>query len=278
MSNKSKGTDYEKYVERICKAINSYYDFELIELKQNKKIIGQTTKVPHQIDIYWEFKYSGKNYKCIFECKDYNRKISIDKVATLDSIVKRDIPNAISFIISTKGFQSGAQNYAKAVDINPLIFRELEDKDWGDSIRGFSLDITSGFIPYVRSGLSLDTDWFENHPCGEIDFKKWRCGILINNETNEMIPVAKFIDNWKKKAAAPKSETIYFKDAYIKYEQDKTYFKINAIALYLPEKELESRTHVDINIDDYLHGIIVDKINGFAAVVTKEGEIKIWPD
>lgn len=40
MSTKSKGTEYEKYIEKICKSINSYSNFNLIELKQDKKIIG----------------------------------------------------------------------------------------------------------------------------------------------------------------------------------------------------------------------------------------------
>ena len=148
MSNKSKGTKYEKYIERICRSIQSYNCFKLIELSQNKIITGNSG-VEHQIDVYWDFIFNSIRYKYIFECKDYESKISKDKVATLESI-SRDIPNSIPVIVSTKGFQSGAQAYAKAMGVFPFICRELTDDDWQNRVKVFEIQLIVVCNPHVN--------------------------------------------------------------------------------------------------------------------------------
>ena len=83
MSNKSKGTKYEKYIERICRSIQSYNCFKLIELSQNKIITGNSG-VEHQIDVYWDFIFNSIRYKYIFECKDYEKKSQKIKLLRLN--------------------------------------------------------------------------------------------------------------------------------------------------------------------------------------------------
>lgn len=274
MSSKSKGTDYEKYVERICKAINSYNDFKLIELKQNKKVIG-LSNVEHQIDIYWEFSYLGKTYKCIFECKDYKNKISKDKIATLESI-SRDILDSIPIIVSTKGFQSGALEYAKAKKVTPFICRTLEDEDWTICVRDIELNLILLKGYGAKITFLCDKDWLEKNNCKNIDFGKCRYSTLINYETDETISIDEFIEKYKLNLTVEKSKTIYFNNAFIKSDLENIYFKIKGLELSL--NPIIETTNIEIRGDDYILGIIVDVIKDSRAVVTNEGKLKIWQD
>lgn len=128
---KNTGKEYEHFVAELQQAILMS---EPLALQKNIKVIpNQILKdkngIDRQFDIYWEFELGGILYKNIIECKDYESRISIDRVDAL--IGKLNDFNNITGVFATKtGYQSGAEAKALANGIDILRVREQNDSDW----------------------------------------------------------------------------------------------------------------------------------------------------
>ena len=270
MSSKSKGTEYEKYIEKICKSINSYRCFTLIELTQNKIIKG-TSGVSHQIDVYWEFVLDKNKYKCIFECKNYNSKISKDKIATLDSISK-DIPDSLPIIVSTKGFQSGAKEYAKAKGVTPFICRVLKDDDLQDRVRSFEIHLIILGKPKVNVKVTKDDQWCKENGYNNFNMTKIKDFTICDYSTQQSYLLYDFIENWIKSNYEDRTETIHFDNAFLVYELDSVNFKFTDLIVSVIYEKTEEV--IRVNGDDYVQGLLIDVLNNHRSIVYKTGEIK----
>lgn len=107
---KTKGDRLESLIQYVYQVLSDFSDKE-IEVKNKQDIVGKTG-VRHNIDVYYEFELNGITHKVIFECKNWDNKVTKEKVLALQAILE-DIPNSVGVMVSAKGFQSGAKQLAE---------------------------------------------------------------------------------------------------------------------------------------------------------------------
>jgi len=125
------GKAYEVFVASLQEAIlNSEYKniHTNIIVEHNKKIIDNCG-IERQFDVYWEYELGGLTYKTVIECKDYNSKITVDKIDSIIGKIK-DIPDLKPVFATKKGYQSGAEKKARKNNVELLIIREQNESDW----------------------------------------------------------------------------------------------------------------------------------------------------
>ncbi|RSE18176.1 restriction endonuclease [Acinetobacter johnsonii] len=133
---KNTGREYEEFVQTLYKAILASEKLGLG--KQNNivveinKILTDRNGVERQFDIYWEYNLGGINYQTVIECKDYSRKVSIEKIDALIGKLN-DFPNIRGLFATTLGYQSGAEIKANQHNIDLLVIRQQTDADWNDA-------------------------------------------------------------------------------------------------------------------------------------------------
>lgn len=132
---KNNGKQYERFVQELYQAILAANATGLVQQKnivvETNRLLTGNNGIKREFDIYWEFTHGAITYKNVIECKDYNSKISLEKIDALDSKLK-DFPNLRGIFATTKGYQSGAELKAKDCGIELLIVREQNDNDWTD--------------------------------------------------------------------------------------------------------------------------------------------------
>lgn len=107
---KNKGDRLESLIQYVYQELSKFSNKE-IEVKNKYDIIGKSG-VTHNIDVYYQFELNGIIHRVIFECKNWNSKVSKDKVLTLKAIMD-DIPNSVGVMVAPKGYQSGAKKFAE---------------------------------------------------------------------------------------------------------------------------------------------------------------------
>ena len=116
MSNSS---DWYNFQEEICEHFISIG----AEAKTNQTIKGVRTE--HDIDILVKTKFLGEDLTWIIEAKYWKSNVPKEKVLALRTIVD-DMGADRGFIISQKGFQSGAYKAAENANITLKTFDELK--------------------------------------------------------------------------------------------------------------------------------------------------------
>lgn len=114
----SEKPDWYHYQEKICSHFNS------LGARAETNVTVQGTRTNHDIDILVKSKFLGQNILWIIEAKQWNRKVSKLHVLALRTIIT-DIGADRGFIISDKGFQSGAIEAAKDSNISLITFNEI---------------------------------------------------------------------------------------------------------------------------------------------------------
>jgi len=107
---KSKGDRLESLIQYVYQVLSEFSNTEII-VKNKENIVGKSG-VKHNIDVYYQFEMNGIMHRVLFECKNWNSKISKEKVLALKAILD-DIPNSVGVMVSVKGFQSGAERFAE---------------------------------------------------------------------------------------------------------------------------------------------------------------------
>lgn len=105
-----KGDEYEALIKYLYQTLSEDFEEE-IKVFSKYKIKGKS-EVEHEIDVYYEFEKNQIIHKVIFECKDWNKRVSKEKLLTLKAIID-DIPNSVGVIVSKNGLQEGAEKFAK---------------------------------------------------------------------------------------------------------------------------------------------------------------------
>lgn len=127
------GKEYELFVTQIQQALidsDGSAKSKNIVVETDKKIVDNCG-IERQFDVYWEYELGGYTYKTVIECKDYNSKVSVDKIDALIGKLQ-DLPG-IKPIFATKiGYQSGAEAKALKHNIELLVVREQNESDWVD--------------------------------------------------------------------------------------------------------------------------------------------------
>lgn len=80
--------------------------------------------IPHEIDIYYEFKKAGVTHRVAIECKNTQRAIEKGRVQEFESKI-RDLPGVVGVIVSAGGYQQHARDFAESKGIMPLRLQDL---------------------------------------------------------------------------------------------------------------------------------------------------------
>lgn len=169
---KNDGKSYEEFVQKLQQALidsEEYLKQKNIKIEKNKKLKDNRGR-DREFDLYWEYELAEVKYKTVIECKDYNSKISIEKIDALVGKIQ-DFPDLKPIFATKVGYQKGAEEKAKDYKIELLIVREQNDNDWEDK------DGT----PLIKSIL---INAHILHPVKIIEFKPIINKSWIENNTN----------------------------------------------------------------------------------------------
>ncbi len=166
------GTEYELFVKEVYEILNQADGLDDINIQHDVRLKG-ISGVTRQIDIYWTFYRGEINYKVAIECKDYNRKVSIDKISAFHDLIQ-DLGNTYGVFVSKVGFQSGAIEYAQKCGIQLMEIRHPTNEDWSGRIRDIQFQIIARSIGNISAKLKASTSGNkipEIHNNGEIAFR-----------------------------------------------------------------------------------------------------------
>ena len=169
--------EYEKFVASLYHAVQATERLTAnlrTKAFETRKKIRNSYGVEREFDVYWEYEIAGHSCKTVIECKNYNSRITIEKI---DALVGKigDFDDAIVPIFATKtGYQSGAQAAAKHNNIELLVVRDQDISDWTDEngqplIRVIPIEIhldpaalIHDFVPeldgaWIKANTDIDT-------------------------------------------------------------------------------------------------------------------------
>ena len=190
MSNYKKGLKYEDFIELVYQSIlnaeSKSKKFERIKLQRRKKIKSKSGTTS-EIDIYWEYKFAGIINSVAIECRNQNRNVSIAGIRDFARKIS-DISGLKGLVVSSKGFSKHAIKEAEADNIDLLIIRPPEEKDWEGALR--KINMTTHFhIPPNVSEIRpfLNKEWAKNNGFDEstgISLKSRNDMIVIRDKEN----------------------------------------------------------------------------------------------
>lgn len=145
-------TEYELFTQSVYQQLLNYQHVGITKVKHNKKLKGRSG-CNHQIDVYWEYEKDGNIHRKAIECKNYNRRVSKDKVCAFQGVLA-DLGDIEGIMVSKEGFQKGAKEYAKEYGIS---LKELRPPKNGETIIG-TIDIhTHAEVRHTR--FKVDEEW-----------------------------------------------------------------------------------------------------------------------
>lgn len=197
MSNKEKGTDYEKLVNPLIKAFVSHNNYTITRHEGGDQftIIGKSG-CAHQIDVYFECESNNMTPKrIIIECKDHGASISIGRVRDFFA-VQHDIGDVEAWFVSRNGFTSMSKKFAKYYGIKLITL---------DNSR-----ITA------KSNIPKPLLCWENFALDGnlIDGDNRKDGVFVNISTGEELTLSEFLDMFYDTGKLPirsKNKTIKLK-------------------------------------------------------------------
>ncbi len=285
------GISYEIFVQSLMQTIVSA-DTEgwqrNIEVEHNK-ILTDRNGVQRQFDVYWKYEIGGLCYETIIECKDYATAVSIDKIdALLDKL--HDFPNVRGIIATTVGYQSGAEIKAKSNNIDILLVRKADNReftlpDGTPLVRQLEINVTmfppaeiTNFIP------KYDVEWVEKNTTikrgDEVSISEQNDSIFIEDTTNGTKVSLRDIANGLRNASCPEAKAVgkyrnevAFDNAYLVVESQNIRLKILA---YVIEYVILPPLKKVIKIDgaDMYAGVVEYLLNSKKSIVGKDGKIK----
>lgn len=154
------GDEYERFVQDVYKVLNADDGLNNVVVQHNVKLKGISRE--HQIDVYWQFSYGTVTYRVAVECKDYQRPVTAEKIEAFRSTLL-DIGNIQGIFASRSGFQSGAQQVAKAYGIQLMQIREPLSSDWDGCIKDIYINYVFRSVQNVRPVIIADLEWVKNN-------------------------------------------------------------------------------------------------------------------
>lgn len=178
---KNTGLEYELLVKEIFEQILKYNLSNLKTLKIEHNVDIKGNLGTHQIDVYWEFEFNGIKYKTIVQAKDWNSNVPQEKILAFNQILQ-DIPGQPRGIFITKtGYQKGAKEIAKKLNIVLYELRKPTDKDWKGKMRDLKI-IIHAICPNLISCVPVfDKEYMEQYYPNLID------GIFVCNPMESKI-------------------------------------------------------------------------------------------
>lgn len=159
------GEEYERFVQDVYRVLNANDGLSDVVVQHNVKLKGISRE--HQIDVYWQFSYGTVTYRVAVECKDYKNPVTAEKIEAFRSTLL-DIGNIQGIFASRNGFQSGAQQVAKAYGIQLMQIREPLASDWNGYIKDIYINYIFRSILNVHPTISVDLDWAEKNKIDKV--------------------------------------------------------------------------------------------------------------
>ncbi|MBU2514555.1 restriction endonuclease [bacterium] len=113
---------FEEFVKEIHKNDD-------VTVERNVKLTG-TSGASRQIDVHVTHKKGPYIYSTLIECKHWKKRVKRQQVENLYASMD-DLNAAKGVIFTTIGYQSGAETYAKAKNIEIFVIRDLKEEEWG---------------------------------------------------------------------------------------------------------------------------------------------------
>lgn len=149
-------TEYELFTQEIYRQLGQATRVNAADVQHNVKLEGRSGQ-KHQIDVYWEYEKDGKKHRVAIECKNYSRRISLEKVCAFKGVLD-DLDGVSGIMVTKVGFQKGAKKYAKQFGIS---LKELRSPEYGETIIG---EIENHIHYEVRYTLfKIDEAWAEKN-------------------------------------------------------------------------------------------------------------------
>ena len=184
MKKINENIDYELFVKQIYESIIGNEGYQNVTVLHDVRIEGKSGR-KHQIDVYWELNIAGEIQKFAIECKNYSRLIQIGKIRDFFGVL-HDIGNIKGIMVTKKGFQNGAKEFADYHGISLREIRKPKEEDWNGRVRKTQFDIVLQTIKIKKVDLNLDESWLKEK-LGE--FQKSEIWLLSN--MNEEIVIFK---------------------------------------------------------------------------------------
>lgn len=168
-------TEYERFTQEVYQILLNCRHPNIAHVQHNIKMDGRSG-CKHQIDVYWEYEKERIRHRVAIECKNYNRRVYKEKVCAFNGILI-DLDGVEGIIVSKKGFQRGAKQYAKEYGIS---LHELREPNVGETIIG---NMALNFHIEKRSTLfAVDEQWAKEHNIDIPEYKRRMGMISIANE------------------------------------------------------------------------------------------------
>ncbi len=282
------GKDYEQFVKSLQQALFDSEDLakqKNIEIEKNKKIVDNCG-IAREFDLYWEYEFAGIIYKTVIECKDYQSRISVEKIDALIGKIG-DIPDIKAIFATKTGYQSGAKTKAEHNKIDLLIFREQNDKDWEDCESNpyiKKIAINMELVSAVRTisfSPEIDGNWAKKHT--NLDVKKPFNLCLRNDQTiiedltsgekYSLLQLEERLGSIHKGESGEFSKTENFNDAYL-YCGDQKLKLISYIINYTVM--LPIVMPIDIDYSKELVGVVEYLHKGSKTAIFSDKVIQNW--
>jgi len=130
--------------------IKDIHQGENIKVQHNVKLLGQSNTT-RQIDVLLEHSNGPYEYKTLIECKYWKRKVERANIDVLYAGMQ-DLNASKGVFFTTKGYQEGAEIYAKSKGISIFVVTDVSDESWGKpgKIINFYLQIVQKAIDCIE--------------------------------------------------------------------------------------------------------------------------------
>ena len=173
--NMNPNTYYELFTQEIYRQLGQATKVNAADVQHNVKLEGLSGQ-KHQIDVYWEYEKDGKTHRVAIECKNYSRRISLEKVCAFKGVLD-DLNGVSGIMVSKVGFQRGAKKYAQEYGIS---LKELRTPRYGETIIG---EIENHIHYEVRYTLfQIDEAWAEKNGF-DIERYRKRLSLIFTSRT-----------------------------------------------------------------------------------------------
>ncbi len=149
-------TEYELFTREVYRQLSAYHHTCFTKVQHNIKLKGRSG-CEHQIDVYWEYVKDGIRHRVAIECKNYNKRVPKEKVSAFHGTLV-DLDDVKGIMVSKKGFQKGAKQFAEHYGIS---LKELREPEGEETILG---ELNVRFhIEIKRPLYKVDKVWATEH-------------------------------------------------------------------------------------------------------------------
>lgn len=270
-------TEYELLTKELFETLLAE-DGVTITVQHDVEIQGKAFK--HQIDVYWEYQVAGIIHKVAIECKNYNSNVSVAKVRDFFGVLS-DIGNTNGIMVSKKGFQKGAKEFAEHYGINLRELREPTDADWKGRIKTIQINLNMVIPKVMERKFNIDEAWVKKNielpENGDFSYQLSGMAdeIWVVDSKGQQLKNMHQLDNelphdWK--SAKGLKHLYEFDDGYLEIEKYGK-IKLNSIEYSYDVHSGEPRPII-IDGTESAKAILKDAISGEIKFFNKDGTVK----